>query len=397
VTDHFAADALGRDIDTFTEVGTYVFGVTHRTGWIGDVIVSDWLKGALGEAGLVAEYGWFSFPQVRPEESWVEAGGRGARGLPLWDASATGPDGVTGRLTDDPTHADGAILVLRSAPVAAYGTGAPWGETQASGVVLITGDPEGAMLYRNAERIDEPFGIPVLQVAQRDAAPIEAALAFGGSARLVVQAKRETGTATNIVATLPATASSDGTAVVVMTPKSGWRPCAAERGGGVVIALALALHLATLPIRRREVRFLFTSGHELGHYGFRTLLRKRPALAQDVALWVHLGASIGARLPQQLLVFASDERARARLLVALVAEGAAPFESREPGAVPGGEARELLDCPYVSMAGRHTYFHSDNDTVEKAVDAERVARFGRAFRRLVEPLITGASDPEHLF
>lgn len=52
--------------------------------------------------------------------------------------------------------------------------------------------------------------------------------------------------------------------------------------------------------------------------------------------------------------------------------------------------RFILDRPFISIAGRHAYFHSENDTVEKATDADRVARFGRAFRRLVEPLVAGA-------
>ena len=385
--DRFTAEAIAADIFTYTELGD------HRTGWPADDDASEWLAATLRAAGLDSEQVPFTFPLVQPEPSWVELGGRRVPGAPLYDGGVTSPEGVSGRLTDVTTAADERLLVLRDAPIAAHGHREPWGDARPAGVIQISGDPEGAVLYRNAERIDRPFAVPVLQVARRDADPIEEAISAGGDATLVVRAQRAPGTATNVVATLPATIGTPGpanNAIVLMTPKSGWGPCAAERGGGIAIELALARHLAALPERRREVRCLFTAGHELAHYGLCSLLRDQPARSSGVTLWVHLGASIGAKLPQPSRMFASDERARAALLAAFAAEGAAPFESQAPGVIPGGEARELLDRPYVSLAGQHAYFHSDNDTFEKAADAERVARFGRAFRRLVEPLVVGA-------
>jgi hypothetical protein len=386
--DHFAADAILRDIVAFTERGD------HRTGWPADNAVSDWLVAALTAAGIPAERAPFTFPFVRPEPSWLEIDGQRVVGAPLYDGASTDPAGASARLTDDPAQANDAILVLRNPPVAAHGKGDPWGAAQPAGAVLVTGDPEGAVFHRNAERIDHPFAVPILQVAQRDAGPIEAALASGSRARLVVRAPREPGTATNVVAILPSTIEPADAPLVVMTPKSGWGPCAAERGGGIAIQVALARYLAALPTRRREVRFLFTAGHELAHYGLTSLLRERPALSDKVALWVHLGASIGAKVPHPSRVFASDEGARTALLAAFDAEGAAPFESQPPGTIPGGEAREVVDKPYVSLASAHAYFHSENDTVEKAVDAASVARFGRAFRRLVEPLVAGTSGSQ---
>ena len=382
--DRFAAEAIASDISAYTELGD------HRTGWPADNAVSDWLVAELQAAGLTAEQVSFSFPLVQPEPSWVGIGGRRVTGAPLYDGGVTGPNGVAGRLTDDATHADGGLLVLRDAPIAAHGRGTPWAEARPAGVILISGDPEGAVLHRNAERIDRPFQVPVLQVARRDATPIEAAISTGDSATLVVRTQRMSGTATNVVAALPATTGQADEAIVLMTPKSGWGPCAAERGGGIAIELALARHLAALPERRQAVRLLFTSGHELAHYGLCSLLHDDPALGDGVRLWVHLGASIGAKLPQPSRIFASDEGARSTLLAALDVEGAEPYESQAPGVIPGGEAREILDRPYVSIAGQHAYFHSENDTVEKATDAERVARFGRAFLRLVEPLVVGS-------
>src|SRR5687767_7271102 len=166
VEDRFAAGAIARDISAYTELGD------HRTGWPADNAVSDWLVAELMAAGLVAEQVPFSFPLVQPEPSWVAIDGQRVTGVPLYDGGVTGPSGITGRLTDDPTRAAGALLVLRDAPIAAHGRGEPWGGTRPAGVILISGDPEGAVLHRNAERIDAPFQVPVLQVARRDAGPI---------------------------------------------------------------------------------------------------------------------------------------------------------------------------------------------------------------------------------
>src|SRR3954447_19683382 len=108
VTDHFAADAILRDIATFTELGD------HRTGWPADNAVSDWLVAELRAAGVAAEHAPFSFPFVRPEPSWIDVDGKRVEGAPLYDGGTTGPAGAGAPLTDDPARANGAILVLRN-------------------------------------------------------------------------------------------------------------------------------------------------------------------------------------------------------------------------------------------------------------------------------------------
>ncbi|MCA9856781.1 MAG: hypothetical protein KC458_05840, partial [Dehalococcoidia bacterium] len=53
------------------------------------------------------------------------------------------------------------------------------------------------------------------------------------------------------------------------------------------------------------------------------------------------------------------------------------FEVGNPG---GGEARNIAEGGgrYVTFLGGHRYFHSPQDTVDVAVDAENVARWGQA-------------------
>ena len=56
---------------------------------------------------------------------------------------------------------------------------------------------------------------------------------------------------------------------------------------------------------------------------------------------------------------------------------------------PGGEARNVSEAGgrYVSLLGGHSLFHSPNDTVDRAVDAESVARHARAALAVVEAML----------
>ena len=90
-------------------------------------------------------------------------------------------------------------------------------------------------------------------------------------------------------------AGRDGTLdpVVVITPRSGWWRCAAERGGGLACWLEAIRAMAEARPARR-VQFLASSGHELGHLGLDEFLLANPRLVGTAYAWVHLGANIGA-------------------------------------------------------------------------------------------------------
>ena len=81
--------------------------------------------------------------------------------------------------------------------------------------------------------------------------------------------------------------------VCVMTPRSGWYFNASERGGGLVCWLE-ALRACAVARPLRTVRFVASSGHELGHLGLHAYLTRNPTLARDAAAWIHFGANIGA-------------------------------------------------------------------------------------------------------
>ncbi|MCK9496793.1 MAG: hypothetical protein M0R75_15065 [Dehalococcoidia bacterium] len=364
------------------------FGI-HRTGWEGDDLTSAWLRDTLAEVGVSADLERFKFPRVeyrRARLTWPDGT---IEGVPMYDGGFTAFGGIEGELCED-TDPDpfGKIVVATSAVRGDARWTAPMAlkhyqeleEQGVVGVVVPSGDPEGEVILRNAEHIKTPFNLPVLQVSAKDARRLGAALVMGGTeATLEVDGERLQSNATNVVATVEG--SEEGLApVVVMTPKSGWFTCAAERGGGIAIWLALT-EAARAASPRRSVHFVASSGHELHHQGLFHYLANRHGIVKQSAAWLHLGASIGARYPNARLG-ASDEHLHALATsavrdVGVDLDAVSVFEVGNPG---GGEARNIAEGGgrYVTFLGGHRYFHSPQDTVEKAVDAESVARWGQA-------------------
>jgi hypothetical protein len=372
------------------------FGI-HRTGWTGDDSTTDWLVEELRAAGLDATTDRFSFPRVETRTAtltWGAGPRERAEGVPMYDGGFTDFGGIDGELVaDDDEDLFGKIVVFTSAlrggadgnpPRGADETFGALAAAGAVGAVVPTGVGDSIRL-RNAEYIERPFALPVLQVAPGEIADLPAAMIVGTEGVLEIDGERLQSNATNVVATIEG-ADAEVSPLVVMTPKSGWFTCAAERGGGIAVWLALAEHLAASS-PRRTVHLLASSGHELHHLGLAHWLRSHTAIARRAAITLHLGASIGARHAAPRFG-ASTEGWHTAVSDALIAEGVdldavTPLPAGSPG---GGEARNIDEVGgrYVSFLGGHRYFHMPQDTVEQAVDAESVARWARAARTIVD-------------
>ena len=237
-------------------------------------------------------------------------------------------------------------------------------------------------MLRNAERPWEPIGLPVLQVAPADAD----SLVEGAIGELVIEGRREVVEARNVVGEI---AGADGEAApaALITPRSGWFTCAAERGGGIAVWLAVAERIARGERPRRGLRLAASSGHELHHLGLEAYLESLGEGVTEVAAWVHLGASIGARRGTARLA-ASDAELMDLAQSALAAAGI-EREAFAVGRSGYGEARNIAEAGgrYVSLLGGHPYFHSPMDTFERAVDAELVGRHVDAVARMVRALL----------
>ncbi len=371
------------------------FGI-HRTGWPGDDRTSEWLRAELTAAGAPAEMERFSFPRVEVQRARLTWSDGSVDGEPMYDGGFTRIGGLTGDLGEDgDPEPFGKILVATSALRGDRRWTAPDARAHYAalenegvlGIVVPSGDPDGEIVVRNAEHIRQPFGVPVLQVASKEARRLSAALLLGGEATLEIDADRLNSRATNVIATLPGTDEA-AAPLVVMTPKSGWFTCAAERGGGIAIWLALAEGLAALPSRRRTVHFVASSGHELHHAGLEEFMKKRAALPKGAHAWLHLGASIGAKNATARMGTA-DDPLQDLATSALAEAGVEGYEALGVGAPGGGEARNIAQYGgrYVTFLGGHPYFHSPQDTFDRACDPTSVSRWGTAMWKVLTALL----------
>ena len=369
----------------------------HRTGWPADDQTSKWLVDELATAGVTSEIERFQFPRVEYRNASITVDSNRIEGVPLYDAGFTDYGGIDGEFCED-TDPDtfGKIVVATSAErglpewsgVAISDRVDELAEQGAVGLVIPHGDRDGQIVLRNAHRIEHPHALPVLQIAPRDSRPLKSALVIGGEGVLEVDGERLRSNATNVIATIEGS-DAEAEPIGIVTPKSGWYGCAAERGGGIAIFLALAESLAALGTPPRTIHLLASSGHELDFAGIRAYARVHRERITGAAAWLHLGASIGAREEPRPVTATSDDGLHELTAAAVAAAEVEPALVREPGPSVGGEALIIseLDTRYVSFLGGHAYFHSPSDTVDQAFDAEHVARWADASRDVVAGML----------
>ncbi len=352
----------------------------HRTGTAGDQQTATWLAEQVRNAGGRALLDEFALERRVPGPASVADGEHVAQGLPLFDGPLRGATAVRGRAgwpapganiavvrfeSNQPNRDLHACRLATSGPTAIVAVAA--GEQVEPGLAVL-----------NAESFLAPYGPPVLQVATAAGAWLDAAA--DGHRELTVSAplSAEPATASNVRVEFPG--RDAGLApLVVMTPRSAWWRCTAERGGGIAVWLACARALLARP-PQRPVLLIATSGHELGHLGLEHFTRSRPALLTGAHAWLHLGANFAAR-GSRLRWQASTPGWLAR------GEQVCPPEAElsltPPDQRPLGEARNVFDAggAYLSLLGDNRWFHHPDDRWPTTVDAARTAHLTS---RLVE-------------
>jgi hypothetical protein len=175
--------------------------------------------------------------------------------------------------------------------------------------------------------------------------------------------------------------------LIVMTPRSGWWTCASERGGGIVCWLELMRELRdTRPAR--DVVFVASSGHELGHLGINAFIDRRRASVSRSVGWMHFGANIGAAQDPGNTLQASDDQFES-ILADAMQRGGLHVDRRVPrGTVPNGEAEAVHrgGGRYVSIIGRNALFHNQADRGPDAVDPVVIGRFIDVFTTVAKGL-----------
>ena len=394
---------IRRIIQAFEEQGF------HRTGTPVDRASGNWLRDEARQAGLIASLEPFSLQRVDTLSTALTVGDRRIEGLPLFDAAFTNDRGVRGRLGS--LGSDAEIGLGEAIPNAA-GTG-PLGEARRENrhraIVCVTRGGEPGLCPSNADSFLQPFGPPVLQVGSELASWLQEQAQRGVEVEVLAHVRRTPVEAFNVTVKI-AGADPGLPPLVIMTPRSGWYWCASERGGGLACWLEL-IRVLRQAKPARDVVFVASSGHELGHLGINAFVDRRPGIVLGSVGWIHLGANIGAarsansqlspadttlrvppsaRLPQARgnTVQSSDDQMERLLAQAMTSAGLTIDVRRPHDRVPGGEAEVVHrgGGRYVSVIGSNVRFHNPSDRGPAVIDAPAIVAFVDAFATVARTL-----------
>ena len=90
----------------------------HRTGTAGDEAGADWLIREVAGLGVTPVVEKFALDQLDPIDAYLEFDSTRIPGVPVFDAPATGADGVAGNLA--PIEAEPGIAVVELSPHSVY-------------------------------------------------------------------------------------------------------------------------------------------------------------------------------------------------------------------------------------------------------------------------------------
>jgi hypothetical protein len=352
----------------------------HRTGTDVDRASGDWLRGEAEIAGGVVRLEGFPVDRLDVRDAFVEVEGRRMTGLPFFDSGFTDAAGIRAAIGPAGIHLVTADRIAVNTEGGFIRDARQSGQARA--IVVITDSDAPGLVPSNASRFADPYGCPVIQVSSDARAVLDKVQQSGAMVRVVSQTSRTRVTAFNVVAEVP---GHDATLppVVVITPRSGWWQCAAERGGGIVCWLETMRALAAAMPARRAL-FVASSGHELEHLGLDAFLYANEPLVRGAHTWIHLGANIGAgarQTPPAGVRLQASHDALDQQMTTTLTEANAPIADHLPrGGVPLGEARNLHTggARYISVLGLgNSWFHHPDDRYPRTVTASLVTRYAR--------------------
>ncbi len=357
----------------------------HRTGSSGDNATSVWLADAIAAAGAVPYIDKFSFDRLIPHKCSVTIDGLRIDGVPLFDCLfspqveaplnrlATGKGiGVT---TFSPNAQHAGTKALLEARERNFHQGI---------VAVSEGGTDGLSLL-NADNFSRPFGPPVLQIDGGHKDGLMKAVTGGLIGRMSFDIHRQSTEASNVQTTIRGTDPSLAP-LVIMTPKSAWWTCTAERSGGIVAWLACIRHFVVNP-PCRDILFTANTGHELGHTGLEHYMREQKNLGAAAHAWIHLGANLGAVDSIPRFQF-SNEYLENLGTTHFATFGIHPGSCTPIGARPGGEACNIYDegGQYLSLLGSNRWFHHPDDRWPHSIDLDRTTRIANAIVRIAKDL-----------
>jgi hypothetical protein len=363
----------------------------HRTGTDVDRMSGNWLANEVRQIGLEPTLEKFSLNRVDPVGASLVVDGREIEGLPLFDGAFTNSAGIEGPLGS--LNSEAPIGLAEIAPNAqqtgALGDARRQNRHQA--IVVVTRGARPGFCPSNADSFLRPFGPPVLQVASEEAPFLAECTRQGARALLTAHVERTQTEAFNVVAVVSGAnqrlSNKRLAPLVVMTPRSGWWSCASERGGGLVCWLEIMRAMRDAK-PARDVLFVASSGHELGHLGLDAFIARRPGLVPAAKAWIHLGANIGAAQGPGNNLQASDDEMESTMAEVMTNAGLAIDRRHPRGAVPRGEAENVHrgGGRYISIIGNNALFHNMSDRGADVVDPKVIERFASAFAMVATSL-----------
>lgn len=351
----------------------------HRTGTAVDRRSGEWLANEVRQIGLEPKLEEFSLSRIDPVDASLVVNGRKIEGLPLFDGGFTAAAGIAGSLGH--LNSDAAIGFTEIPPNAAEAgaLGEARRQNRHRAIVVVTRGARSGFCPSNADSFLRPFGPSVLQVASDEASFLADCARQDAKALLTTHVERTQAKASNVIAAVSGTNKS-AAPVIVMTPRSGWWWCASERGGG--LACWLEIMRATRDAKPvRDVLFLASSGHELGHLGFDAFIARRPGLVPAAKAWIHLGANIGAAQGPGNHLQASDDEMESMMAETMTRAGLRIDQRRPRGLPPRGEAENVHrgGGRYISIIGNNDLFHNTSDRGADVIDLSVIERFASAF------------------
>ena len=367
---------IGAVIRAYEEQGA------HRTGTEVDRASGDWLANEVRAIGIEPAREEFALDRVDPVVASLTVNGRTIEGLPLFDGAFTSPAGITGALGS----LDGAApigltdIAPNASETGALGDARRRNRHQA--IVVITRGPRPGFSPSNADSFLRPFGPPVLQVASEEGPFLAECAQQGAKAVLTAHAQRVPANAFNVTAVVAGT-DRNASPLMVMTPRSGWWSCASERGGGLACWLEIMRAIRDAkPVR--DVLFVASSGHELGHLGLDDFIARRGGIVPGAKAWIHLGANIGAAQGPANILQASDDAMENLMADAMTGAGLGIDRRLARGETPRGEALNVHHGRgrYISIIGSNDLFHNPADRGPDVVDLAVIERFAHAFAKV---------------
>lgn len=373
-----------------TILETYDQQGIHRTGTIGDTKNAHYLAEQIKAAGQKPLLTKFRHLRVDPILSELQIGNQTIQGIPFFDGTFTDKNGVRGQMGGPGDNAPIAV--------GHHQTNRGWDKPQLAharqrsnvkAMIAICKrtypDDMRGLTPTNAENFTAPFGPPVLQVPDSAEERIAEAISGKKEARLIAQVARTEVQAMNVETRIQGKNSSLPP-LVVITPRSGWWQCVSERGGGIACWLEMIRALSEHQ-PQRDVWFVASTGHELGHLGLKFFLSHHRPLIKAAHVWIHLGANFAAANCPIRLQAPREEMAQLAHRV-IAGTSISEIDFTPVGTRPGGEAQNIYDSggQYISIVGRNRLFHHPADRWPLAIDLQKIVHLIHALTKLTVQL-----------